>query len=133
MCLSGPMLPFSFILGSTDTIIRFDAISSVPSTSKKRDKWPTSFHTQFKMLTWRNFKQSKGRILHLYDVIKYIVVSAIIGTLYYQIQQNEDTVRDRVGLVTMIFYNNSFFASGDFYHLLITFANNFNPDQASRL
>ena len=91
----------SFILGSTDTIIRFDAISSVPSTSKKRDRWPTSFQTQFKMLTWRNFKQSKGRILHLYDVIKYIVVAAIIGTLYYQIQQNEDTVRDRVGLVTM--------------------------------
>ena len=91
----------SFILGSTDSIIRFDAISSVPSTSKKRDKWPTSFQTQFKMLTWRNFKQSKGRILHLYDVIKYIVVAAIIGTLYYQIQQNEDTVRDRVGLVTM--------------------------------
>ena len=68
--------------------------------AKNRKRWPTGFFTQFRMLTWRNYKQAKGRVLHPYDVMKYIFLAAVVGALFYQIRQNEDSVRDRQGMVT---------------------------------
>ena len=98
-----PVVSFC-ILGSKDAIVSFDTIASVSKSlaAKNRKRWPTGFFTQFRMLTWRNYKQAKGRVLHPFDIMKYIFLAAVIGALFYQIRKNEDSVRDIQGMVTFI-------------------------------
>ncbi|OWF52254.1 ABC transporter G family member 14 [Mizuhopecten yessoensis] len=62
-------------------------------------RWPTSFWTQFKMLNWRSYKQSKGRILHKFDLIQAAFIAAFASILFFQIEDSANTVRDRMGLV----------------------------------
>ncbi|XP_021349693.1 ABC transporter G family member 14-like isoform X1 [Mizuhopecten yessoensis] len=62
-------------------------------------RWPTSFWTQFKMLNWRSYKQSKGRILHKFDLIQSAFIAAFVSRLFYQTEDSVNTVRDRMGLL----------------------------------
>ncbi|XP_033747907.1 ABC transporter G family member 14-like [Pecten maximus] len=64
-------------------------------------RWPTSFWTQFKMLNWRSYKQSKGRIFHKFDLIQSACIASFASVLYFQIDNSVKTVRDRMGLVSM--------------------------------
>ena len=68
------------------------------------EKWPTNFLTQFKMLTLRNFKQSKGSRLQIIDILQYAVVGAIAGGLFFQIHEQDDSIRDRLGLLYFILF-----------------------------
>ena len=106
------------ILGSKDAIVSFDTIASVSKSlaGTNRKRWPTGFFTQFRMLTWRNYKQAKGRVLHPYDVMKYTFLAVVIGALFFQIRQDEDSVRDRQGMVTFLSYNTCNWIPG-FTHL----------------
>lgn len=64
-------------------------------------RWPTSFWTQFKMLNWRSYKQSKGRIFHKFDIIQAACIATVASILYFQIDSTVKTVRDRMGLVSI--------------------------------
>ena len=61
--------------------------------------WPTSFYTQYKMLTWRNFKQSKGRIFDRAETALALFIAILGGLLYFRIPNTLETFRDRLGLV----------------------------------
>ena len=68
---------------------------SKPSTVK----WPLSFATQVKMLTWRNFKQSKSSMLHIFDILQDAVMGVTAGGLFCQLHEKDDSIRDRLGLL----------------------------------
>ncbi|XP_021342163.1 ABC transporter G family member 14-like [Mizuhopecten yessoensis] len=62
-------------------------------------RWLTSSWNQLKMLNWRSYKQAKGRIFQKYDVIHAILLAVIFGMVYFQIENSEKTLRDKMGLV----------------------------------
>lgn len=70
-----------------------------PSYNKK---WPTSFWTQFKMLSWRNAKQSRWRIFDECILAHAAIVAIAYCVLYYQIPDTIETLRDRMGAVSNI-------------------------------
>ena len=92
---------YLYIVGSFDTILSFSDISTDVQTRVPVRRWNTGFMTQLKMLTWRNFKQSRGKFLHFQDIIFYVFMSTVASVLFFQIKQNEDSVRDRMGLVSI--------------------------------
>ena len=92
----------------TDSSIKCNQTRTEPS----QDKWPTSFATQVKMLTWRNFKQSKASMMHIIDILQYAVVGAIAGGLFFQIHEKDDSIRDRLGLLYFVL----FFWTFDSFH-----------------
>ncbi|KAK6192207.1 hypothetical protein SNE40_003719 [Patella caerulea] len=60
-------------------------------------RWQSSFWTQLKMLTWRNFKQSRSRILSKYVVGSNIVIAFAMAILWFQMERSYKTIRDRMG------------------------------------
>ena len=66
-------------------------------------KWPTSFWTQFKMLAWRNAKQSRWRIFDECLLAHSAFVAVFYCILYYQIPQTTETLRDRMGAVSIYY------------------------------
>ncbi|XP_060075883.1 uncharacterized protein LOC132555551 [Ylistrum balloti] len=70
---------------------------------KETNRWPTSSWNQLKLLNWRSYKQAKGRIFQRYDIIHAAVLAVIFGMLYFQIENSEKTLRDKMGMVTCSF------------------------------
>ncbi|XP_055957578.1 uncharacterized protein LOC126824736 isoform X2 [Patella vulgata] len=60
-------------------------------------RWQSSFWTQLKMLTWRNFKESRSRILSKYVVGSNIVIAVAMAVLWFQMERSYKTIRDRMG------------------------------------
>lgn len=71
----------------------------VELTQPLRKKWPTSFWTQFKMLAWRNAKQSRWRIFDDCVLAHATIIAIAYCILYYQIPGTTETLRDRMGAV----------------------------------
>lgn len=65
-------------------------------------RWPTGFATQFRMLTWRNYKQSKSRIFEFHDLVHFAILAAIAGILFFQISKTATVFKDRMGLVSKL-------------------------------
>ncbi|XP_053211814.1 uncharacterized protein LOC128395413 [Panonychus citri] len=57
-------------------------------------KWPTSFWTQCKVLTQRNFHESRGRMLSKLNWIQAIVLGIITGLIWFQIPRQESSIND---------------------------------------
>ena len=64
--------------------------------------WPTSFWTQYQMLAWRQFKQSRGHILHKFDIIHSLFIALVAGAVYFQTELSYRTLRDKMGTVSRI-------------------------------
>jgi hypothetical protein len=94
---------YSLFSDSSGTIVTLDDLDIGASKTSAQPRWPTSFYTQFRMLSWRNFKQSKGRILHLYDVCHYLFMAGIASMLFFQISSSADVARDKMGAVCLLF------------------------------
>ncbi|XP_056007788.1 uncharacterized protein LOC125666691 [Ostrea edulis] len=62
-------------------------------------KWEASFWTQFRMLCWRNTKQSKWRIFDDCTIAHTLIVCCVFCVIYYQIPHTIDTLRNRMGAV----------------------------------
>ena len=93
---------FIFILiGSTQSAIELCAVD-VNNTEETQQKWPTSFWTQYRMLTWRTFKQSRGHIMNKYDVVQCIFVAILAGIVFFQIDLSFRTLRDQMGVVSWL-------------------------------
>ncbi|KAL3885005.1 hypothetical protein ACJMK2_025104 [Sinanodonta woodiana] len=72
---------------------------TVKETLEETQKWPTSFSTQLRMLSWRTFKVSRGRILHLYELLQALILAVVLGLVFFQIPHTIESIRDRMGLV----------------------------------
>ncbi|XP_060073038.1 uncharacterized protein LOC132552828 [Ylistrum balloti] len=62
-------------------------------------RWPTSLWNQFKLLSWRSYRQSKGRLLHKFEVLLTAFIAAFLSVIFFQVEDSIITVRDRMGLV----------------------------------
>ncbi|KAK3609946.1 hypothetical protein CHS0354_011775 [Potamilus streckersoni] len=72
---------------------------TVKETLQETKKWPTYFSTQLHMLSWRTFKVSRGRILHLYELLQSIILAVALGLVFFQVPHTIGSIRDRMGLL----------------------------------
>ncbi|XP_014667363.1 PREDICTED: ABC transporter G family member 21-like [Priapulus caudatus] len=70
------------------------------------EKWPTSFWTQYKVLTLRNFLQAKDKILSKWSAVQVLSVAMMVGLVWYQLDRKEETLKDREGVLffTIIYW-----------------------------
>ncbi|XP_056008436.1 uncharacterized protein LOC125666368 [Ostrea edulis] len=73
------------------------AITS-PARSLNR-KWGISFWTQFRMLCWRNVKQSRSRVFDECIIAHALIFGCVFSVIYYQMTHSLDTFHDRMGAV----------------------------------
>ncbi|WAQ98346.1 AB22G-like protein [Mya arenaria] len=74
-----------------------DTVADKPS-----QRWATSWFKQYRMLSWRSFKQTFGALREGYAIIQTSIVTMVVGALYWQIDMNVHTVRDIMGLKPVI-------------------------------
>lgn len=73
-------------------------VSFLLPKEKTDPKWPTSFITQFYWLAWRNYKQSKSRIISKFEIARAVILSIFLGLLYFQLERTEDKVWEHKAL-----------------------------------
>ena len=70
----------------------------------KEKKWQTGFCTQYSQLTIRTFKQSKSVIFNKFKVLETVVMTVLLSLIWFQLPRQEETLRDRLGVVGIVFY-----------------------------
>ncbi|XP_061178497.1 uncharacterized protein LOC133187152 isoform X2 [Saccostrea echinata] len=86
----------------TEIVLDVSSLEHVSTSNLERSinrKWAASFWTQFRMLSWRNAKQSRWRIFDECILGQALIVGIIFCVIYYQIPSSNDTLRDRMGAV----------------------------------
>lgn len=59
--------------------------------------YPTKFHTQFQILSQRNFKEAKPRILSKLNWLQTIGLGLMAGAIWFQIPRTEENLHDLQG------------------------------------
>lgn len=59
--------------------------------------YPTSFWTQFKVLSQRNFKEAKPRMLSRLNWLQTIGLGVMAGALWFQLPKTEESLHDIQG------------------------------------
>lgn len=74
------------------------ASSSVSSSDDDVSwQWPTTFWTQFKVLSQRNFQEARPRMLSTLNWVQTIGLSIMAGLLWFQLQRTEESLHDIQG------------------------------------
>ncbi|GFU39892.1 ABC transporter G family member 21, partial [Nephila pilipes] len=63
----------------------------------EENKWPTSFRTQLTVLTARNFKEARKRMLSLLNWVQTLALSLITGAVWFQIKRTEENIFNMLG------------------------------------
>lgn len=82
------------------SLMDLDEISQQPDIRTK--KWPTGFFVQYKYLTIRTFQLAKSRHLDPTKLVENAVVCLLFTLIWFQLPRVEETVRDRMGAVSIL-------------------------------
>lgn len=100
-----------YISSSADSVrvslMELDKADNVSSSRTPLDdkKWPTGFLTQYKQLTLRTFKTSKSQMFSKFKLIETVVLTAIVSLIWFQLPRTEETLRDRMGVVSTVYWD----------------------------
>ncbi|XP_076452738.1 uncharacterized protein LOC143288276 [Babylonia areolata] len=73
-----------------------------PTDVEPLRRWATGFWTQFKMLNWRTFKHSRSRIISKYNIINSTSIAIICSLLWFQMERNHETIKDRMAFLFFV-------------------------------
>ncbi|XP_021919484.1 ABC transporter G family member 9 isoform X2 [Zootermopsis nevadensis] len=74
------------------------ASSSVTSSDDDVSwQWPTSFWTQFKVLSQRNFQEARPRMLSKLNWVQTVALGVLAGLLWFQLEHKEESLHDIQG------------------------------------
>lgn len=74
--------------------------ASSDCTQESEDYWlgyPTNFYTQFKVLSQRNFKEARPRMLSRLNWLQTIGLGLMAGALWFQLPKTEESLHDIQG------------------------------------
>ena len=67
---------------------------------ESKSRWPTTFCTQYKTLTTRQFKISKNYIFNRFNFIKYTALTIYTSLMWWQVPRIEEKLDDKFALVS---------------------------------
>lgn len=95
-------LPANVAVGNDEGKLWLDNQSHASSSVSGADddvnwQWPTSFWTQFKVLSQRNFQEARPRMLSKLNWIQTVALGIMAGLLWFQLERKEEALHDIQG------------------------------------
>lgn len=88
---------------------RSPSSSSLHLAEASTPRWLVPFYYQMFVLTWRAFIQKRGIVLKWITLAQVLLISLIVGLLWFQIGTSESSVSARLGAVFFVCNFNMFF------------------------
>ncbi|GLH02663.1 Multidrug resistance protein homolog 65, partial [Gryllus bimaculatus] len=95
-------LPANVTVGNDEGKLCLDNQSYASSSVSSSDDdmswhWPTSFWTQFKVLSQRNFQEARPRMLSKLNWVQTVALGVMAGLLWFQLERKEEALHDIQG------------------------------------